>query len=58
MTDPQTVWIVELEEDPDTGDLIMPLPEELTKSLSWEIGDTLIWDVDEVTGSVKLSKKP
>lgn len=58
MTTPQTVWIVELEEDPDTGELIMPLPKELLESQSWETGDTLTWDINEITGAVTLSKKP
>jgi len=57
MNTPETTWIVELEEDPETGDLIMPLPDELIKAQGWEIGDTLTWDIDESTGSVSLSKK-
>ena len=52
-----TVWIVELEEDPETGDLIMPLPMELMASLGWNIGDTLVWDTDEQDKTVKLTKK-
>ena len=53
----QTTWIVELEEDPETGDLIMPLPVELMESLGWNIGDTLVWDTDEQDKTVKLTKK-
>ena len=54
---PETHWILELQEDPDTGDLYMDLPEELIKSQGWEIGDTLVWDVDETTQTATLSKK-
>lgn len=53
----ETTWVITLEEDPDTGDLVMPLPDELLKSQGWNIGDILTWDVDSKTGSVTLSKK-
>lgn len=52
-----TTWIIQLEEDPETGDLIMPLPAELIEAQGWNIGDTLAWDVDSVNGAVSLSKK-
>ncbi len=52
-----TVWIIELEEDPDTGDLIMPLPGELLEAQGWKIGDTLNWSVDEETRTATLVKK-
>ena len=35
--DTKQVWIVELEEDPETGDLIMPLPMELIESQGWKL---------------------
>ena len=35
--------IVTLEEDPETGDLILPLSDELLEELGWKIGDTLEW---------------
>lgn len=53
----ETTWIIALEEDPETGDLIMPLPEGLLESQGWVVGDTLIWDVDEKNGSATLTKK-
>lgn len=53
----KTVWIIELEEDPDTGDIIMPLPMELIESQGWRIGDTLNWDLDEQTQTATLTKK-
>jgi hypothetical protein len=49
-------WIVELEEDPETGDLVMPIPPEVLEDLGWKIGDTLTWNVDEETGEVSLTK--
>jgi len=53
----ETTWIISLEEDPETGDLVMPLPEELLNSQGWKIGDTLVWDVDEKTQTATLTKK-
>ena len=52
----QTSWIVELEEDLETGDLVMPLPEEMLRELGWVIGDTLVWNIDKETGDWNLSK--
>lgn len=53
----ETTWIVALEEDPETGDLVMPIPEELLKSQGWKVGDTLDWDFDEKTHTAVLTKK-
>jgi hypothetical protein len=39
-----THWTVTLEEDPSTGDLIMPLPTDLLNQVGWDFGDTLIWE--------------
>ena len=52
-----TVWIVELEEDPDTGDIVMPLPAEALEANGWKIGDELTWGIDEKTREVTLTKK-
>jgi hypothetical protein len=53
----ETTWVITLEEDPGTGDLIMPLPDELLASQGWKTGDTLTWDFDEVSRTATLSKK-
>lgn len=37
-------WTIKLEQDPETGDLIMPLTDEMLKQVGWNIGDTLIWE--------------
>lgn len=55
-TKPQT-WIVDLEEDPETGDLVMPLPLGLLASMGWQIGDTLTWDVSVEDGVATLSRQ-
>lgn len=53
---PETHWIVELEEDPETGDLVMPLPPAMLKELGWEIGDDLTWNINDETKEVSLTK--
>jgi hypothetical protein len=53
---PETHWIVELEEDPETGDLVMPLPPAMLEALGWKIGDDLTWNIDEATKEVSLTK--
>ena len=59
MSDPdkQVTWIVELEEDPETGDLIMPLSDAILEAAGWTIGDTLVWNVNEEDGTATLVKK-
>lgn len=48
-----TTWIVTLEEDPETGDLVMPIPTEALDANGWRIGDTLKWNIDD-EGTVTL----
>ena len=49
-------FTVILEEDPETKDLIMPLPDGMCDELGWEIGDSLDWSPSP-DGSFLLSKK-
>lgn len=35
--------VVRLEEDPETGDLILPFPDDMLDELGWQEGDTLEW---------------
>jgi len=48
--------IVTLVEDEDTGDLILPIGDELMSEVGWEVGDTLDW-VDNKDGSFTIMKK-
>ena len=50
-----THWTITLETDPETGDLIMPLPTDLLNQVGWDFGDTLIWE-DMHNGSWSLRK--
>jgi len=52
-----TRWIVQLEEDPETGDLVMPFPPALLAELGWGVGDTLTWEPDKDKESYRLTKK-
>ena len=49
-------WTITVEEDPETGDLILPFPEDFLKETGWQEGDTLTWR-DLGDGSWSLEKK-
>jgi hypothetical protein len=50
-------WIIDLEEAKDaSGDLIMPLPQDLLDSAGWKEGDILEWK-DLGNGSWSLTKQ-
>jgi hypothetical protein len=49
-------YTAHLEEDPITGDLILPLPEDMCEELGWDIGDTLDWKIKK-NGTFVLTKK-
>lgn len=42
-------------EDPETGDLLLDLTEELCEELGWTVGDTLQWE-DNGNGSWSVRK--
>ena len=48
-------WTVNIEEDLKTGDLILPLPQEMLDHQGWIEGDTLEW-IDLNNGSWQLKK--
>ncbi len=49
-------WTVTLEEDPETGELILPFPEEMLQDAGWQEGDVLEW-IDNKNGTWSLVKK-
>jgi len=49
-------WTVTLEEDSETGDLLLPFTQEILDELKWKEGDVLNW-VDNKDGSWSLVKK-
>lgn len=50
-----TSWTAEIQEDPETGEFILPLPEDLLKMNNWTEGTELDW-VDQGDGSWILKK--
>lgn len=44
------------QEDPETGDLILPIPPKVLKQLGWKEGDELEFEVDK-TGTIYIKKK-
>ena len=46
-TTPLTSYTVTVEEDGD--DIILPIPEEILKTMGWNEGDTLEWSVNNDT---------
>lgn len=47
--------IIKIETDPSTGDLVLPLSDELMKEVGWKIGDTIRW-TEKKDGSWHLTK--
>lgn len=48
-------YILTVEEDAETGELILPFTPEILEQLGWKEGDTLNWS-DNGDGSWSLSK--
>ena len=49
-------YTVTLEEDPQSGDLILPFPPEMLEELGWKEGDVLHFK-DNTDGSFLITKK-
>ena len=49
-------WTVTLEEDPVTGDLILPFTPDMLAQVGWDFGDEITWK-DNNDGSWSLFKK-
>jgi hypothetical protein len=47
-------WIVEFTEDPETKDLLLPFPEDMLKTLDWEEGTIVCWEI--TTNGLSLKK--
>ena len=47
-------WIVELVEDPETKDLLLPFPEDVLKLMDWEEGTVVCWEI--TTNGLSLKK--
>lgn len=49
-------WIVTIEEDPDTKELVIPFSPDMLAQVGWDFGDIILWK-DNQNGSFTLSKK-
>jgi len=49
-------WTVTLEEDPGTGDVILPFPDDMLEEAGWKEGDVLKW-IDNKDGTWSLVKQ-
>lgn len=57
MSDDKKQWTVTLEEDPDTGELMLPFPPDLLSQMGWEPGIDLWW-TDNQDGTFAISANP
>ena len=44
------------QEDPETGDMLIPIPPQLLKDLGWKEGDEIDFSIDE-NGRMVVKKK-
>ena len=49
-------WTVEIEQDPVTGELMLPFPPDLLSQMGWSEGTDLSW-IDNENGSFTIKKK-
>jgi hypothetical protein len=56
-TAPEFTYEVITQEDPETGELILPIPKQLMEEMGWKEGDELSFDQDD-QGRWVISKKP
>ena len=47
-------WTVTVEEDPATGDLLLPFPPDLLSQMGWAEGTELFW-IDNNNGSYTIT---
>ena len=49
-------WSVQIEQDPETGELLMPFPPDLLSQMGWSEGTDLSW-IDNENGTFSLKEK-
>ena len=49
-------YIVTVEQDPETGDLILPFTDDILESVGWKEGDVIEW-IDNKDGSWTMRKE-
>ena len=56
MTNELKSWVLEVKEDPDSGDCVIEFNDEILEAAGWKFGDVIIWK-DNGDGSWTLTKK-
>lgn len=56
ISDPTKNWTVQLEQDPETGELVLPFPVDLLSQMGWSEGTDLSW-IDNGNGSYTITEK-
>ena len=51
-------WAVTLEQDPETGELLLPFPVDLLNQMGWSEGTDIFWDVQDNGSIIIREKKP
>jgi hypothetical protein len=41
-------WTTKVEQNPETGELIINFPDELMEQVGWKIGDNILWEETQV----------
>lgn len=49
-------WIVTVEEDPETKELVIPFSPDMLAQVGWDFGDIILWK-DNQNGSFTLTKQ-
>lgn len=56
MTNEKSKWVLPVEEDPETKELMITFPADLLAQAGWDFGDVITWH-DNNDGSYTLTKK-
>ena len=51
-----TSYTITVEQDPETGDLVLPFTPEMLAQVGWDFGDVIVWTPTD-HGSFILTKK-
>lgn len=51
------MWTVKVEQDPDTGELFLPLPADLLSQMGWIEGTELFWEETDGKNLILTDKK-
>lgn len=38
-------WTIPVQEDPETGEMMIEFPDDILAAVGWKIGDSIKWDI-------------